>query len=110
MAEVLLFHHAQGFTAGVREFADELRAAGHTVHTPDLYEGQTFAKLDDGVAHLKSLGFKTVMQRAQKASEGLPQALVYMGMSMGVGPAQMYAQTRPGAKGALLLYGALPAS
>ena len=48
MAEVLLFHHAQGLTAGVRSFADELRSAGHVVHTPDLYEGATFADLDGG--------------------------------------------------------------
>ena len=39
MAEVLLFHHAQGRTAGCLSFADELRAAGHVVHAPDLYDG-----------------------------------------------------------------------
>ena len=110
MAEVLLFHHAQGLTAGVLEFAAELRGSGHTVHTPDLYEGETFRELDDGVAHMKELGFDTLIRRAKDAAERLPESLVYAGMSMGVGPAQMLAQTRPGAKGALLLYGALPAS
>ena len=49
MAEVLLFHHAQGLTPGIRTFADELRAAGHTVHTPDLFDGRTFPTLDDGL-------------------------------------------------------------
>jgi dienelactone hydrolase len=110
MAEILVFHHAQGLTAGVLEFADELRAAGHTVHTPDLYEGATFADLNDGVAHMKKVGFDTLMERSQAAASGLPQSLVYAGMSMGVGPAQMLAQTRPDAMGALLMYGALPAS
>ena len=51
MAEVLLFHHALGLTSGCRSFADELRAAGHVVHTPDLYEGKTFTDLADGVRH-----------------------------------------------------------
>ena len=110
MAEVLMFHHAQGLTEGARKFASDLRDAGHTVHTPDLYEGKTFAQLDDGVAHMKSIGFETLIDRAKKATEGLPGELVYMGMSMGAAPAQMFAQTRPGATGALLLYGALPAS
>ena len=40
MAEVVLFHHLQGLTEGVRAFAGELRAGGHTVHTPDLFDGQ----------------------------------------------------------------------
>ena len=47
MAELLLFHHAQGLTAGCLSFADELRAAGHVVHAPDLYDGKTFTKLAD---------------------------------------------------------------
>ena len=51
MAEVLLFHHAQGKTAGIEAFADELRRAGHTVHAPDLYDGRTFATVDEGVAY-----------------------------------------------------------
>ena len=110
MAEVLLFHHAQGLTAGVLEFAAELRGSGHTVHTPDLYEGETFSKLDDGVAHMKEIGFETLIERSQAAAAKLPDRLVYSGMSMGVGPAQMLAQSRAGATGALLLYGALPAS
>jgi dienelactone hydrolase len=50
MAEILLFHHAQGQTPGFLAFVDELRTAGHTVHAPDVYEGKTFATLDEGVA------------------------------------------------------------
>lgn len=109
MAEVLLFHHAQGLTAGVLEFAAELRGSGHTIHTPDLYEGKTFSEIDDGVAYMKELG-DVLMERSRAAVRSLPDELVYAGMSMGVGPAQMLAQTRRGARGALLMYGALPAS
>jgi dienelactone hydrolase len=45
MAELVLFHHALGLTAGCLSFADELRAAGHVVHAPDLYDGKTFTQL-----------------------------------------------------------------
>lgn len=107
MAEVLLFHHAQGLTAGVVAFADELRGAGHTVHTPDLYAGRTFANLDEGVAHAKELGFDAVTEAGVRAADGLPEALVYAGISLGVPPAQKLAQTRPGARGVLLFAAAL---
>src|SRR5438552_2782916 len=110
MAEVVLFHHAQGQTPGFLAFADELRAAGHTVHAPDLYDGNTFAALDDGVGYAKQVGFDTIAERGRLAAEGLPNELVYAGFSLGVMPAQMLAQTRPGAKGALLFHAAFPAS
>lgn len=107
MAEVVLFHHAQGLTDGVRAFADDLRAAGHVAHLPDLYEGRTFSGLDDGVAHAKQIGFDTVLQRGLRAAEDLPTELVYAGFSLGVMPAQQLAMTRPGARGALFLHGAI---
>lgn len=110
MAEVLLFHHAQGLTSGVREFADQLSRAGHTVHVPDLYEGRVFDDLADGVAYAGETGFGTIMERGQAAAEGLPSELVYAGFSLGVMPAQQLAQTRPGARGAQLIYACLPTS
>lgn len=108
MAEVLLFHHALGLTEGVVAFADEVRAAGHTVHTPDLYEGRTFTTVDDGVAHAKSIGFDAIIQRGRDIASLLRPNLVYAGMSLGVMPAEMLAMNRPGAKGALFLYGCVP--
>jgi len=110
MAEVLLFHHAQGRTAGVLSFADEIRGAGHTVHVPDLYEGRTFADLDAGVGYARETGFGTVIERGVLAAEGLPDHLVYAGFSLGVMPAQKLAQTRPGAAGALLFSSCVPAA
>ncbi len=110
MAEVVLFHHAQGLTDGVAAFADELRAAGHTVHTPDLYEGRTFASIDEGVAHARETGFGTIQERGRAAGEALAAHVVYGGFSLGVMSAQALAQTRPGARGALLMSGALPPS
>jgi dienelactone hydrolase len=110
MTEVLLFHHAQGQTSGFLAFADELRAAGHVVHTPDLYDGKTFTDLDDGVGYAKQVGFATIGERGRLSADGLPNGLVYAGFSLGAMPAQELAQTRPGAKGALLFSAAFPAS
>lgn len=110
MTDVILFHHAQGLTGGVREFADQLRAAGHHVTVPDLYDGATFDTLSDGVAHAGQVGFDTIIERGRLAAEGLPDEIVYAGFSLGVMPAQMLAQTRPGAKGALLFHACVPVS
>jgi dienelactone hydrolase len=110
MAEVLLFHHAHGLTGGCLAFADALRAAGHVVHAPDLYDGNTFTELDEGVGYAREVGFGTIGERGRLAAENLPNELVYAGFSLGVMPAQELAQTRPGAKGALLFSAALPAS
>jgi dienelactone hydrolase len=110
MAEILLFHHAQGQTPGFLAFADELRSAGHVVHAPDLYDGNTFDDLDEGVGYAKQVGFGTILERGRLAGEDLPSELVYAGFSLGVMPAQLLAQTRPGAKGALFFSAALPAS
>jgi len=107
MAEVLLFHHIQGLTDGVVAFADELRASGHTVHTPDLFEGRTFDSIEDGFAHARELG-DAPDATADLASEVLPEAVVYAGLSWGVGPAQRLAQTRAGARGALLYESCYP--
>src|SRR5689334_1270702 len=109
MAEVVLFHHAQGLTPGIVAFADELRQAGHTVHTPDLFDGRTFGSIGEGMAFAESLGFPDeIFRRGAAAVDGLTNELVYAGFSLGVLPAQMLAQTRPGARGALLFYSALP--
>jgi dienelactone hydrolase len=110
MAEILLFHHAQGQTDGFHAFADELRAAGHVVHAPDLYDANTFASLDDGVAYAKQVGFGVLLERGEAAAEGLPAELVYAGFSLGVMPAQKLAQTRSGARGALLFSACFPTS
>jgi dienelactone hydrolase len=110
MAEVVLFHHALGLSPGVVAFADELRAAGHTVHTPDLFEGRAFDTIKEGVGYAGEVGFGEVIQRGVRAAEQLPSELVYAGFSLGVLPAQMLAQTRSGAKGALFFYSCLPVS
>src|SRR5690348_10061654 len=70
MAEIVLFHHAQGLTPGVTAFADELRQAGHIVHTPDLFDGCTFDSIEKGMSFVKELGFGEVMERGERAVAG----------------------------------------
>jgi dienelactone hydrolase len=110
MAEVLLFHHVHGLTPGCLAFADDLRAAGHVVHAPDLYDGKTFTDRDEGMAYAREVGFDAIVERGRLAAGSLPDELVYGGFSLGAVPAQMLAQTRPGAAGALLFHAAIPSS
>lgn len=110
MTEVVLFHHAHGLTPGMVAFADELRRAGHTVHTPDLFDGRTFDTVEQGVGYAKEIGFGEVMGRGVRAVDVLPAGLVYGGFSLGVLPAQCLAQTRAGARGALLFHACVPVS
>ncbi|HEX5621773.1 MAG TPA: dienelactone hydrolase family protein [Solirubrobacteraceae bacterium] len=110
MSEIVLFHHVQGLGDDVHAFADELRAAGHEVHVPDLLEGRTFPTIPEGIAHVQAIGFDTIVQRGRAAVEGLPEELVYIGISLGVVPAQLLVQTRPGARSAVFLHSAIPPS
>jgi dienelactone hydrolase len=108
MAEVVLFHHVQGLTDGVRAFAEELRAGGHTVHTPDLFDGEHPATIEDGLALVGRMGDEAIETRANEAVADLPAGVVYGGFSLGGASAQRFAQTRPGARGALLYETCIP--
>lgn len=110
MAEVLLFHHSLGLTPGVRAFAETLREVGHVVHLPDLYEGRTFPDIESGMGYVEQIGFDTILARGATVADGLPEELVFAGFSLGVVPAQMLAQTREGAQGALLFSSCIPTS
>jgi dienelactone hydrolase len=104
MTEMILFHHIQGLTPGVQAFAEQLRAAGHTVHTPDLFEGRTFDSIEAGQEFVGSIGFEEVRERGTRAAQDLPATVVYGGFSLGVMPAQKLLQTRPGALGGLFYH------
>jgi dienelactone hydrolase len=107
VATVVLFHHAFGLTRGVRALADTLRAAGHEVHTPDLYDGRVFDTLDDGLDHARRVGFDDLIQRGVRAAADVPDA-VYAGISLGALPAQRLAQTRSDARGLILYEACVP--
>jgi dienelactone hydrolase len=110
MTEVVLYHHVQGLTEGVRSFADTMRNAGHTVHTPDLFDGRTFDTIEEGMAFARGAGFDALAERGIAAAEEIGSRAVYAGFSLGVMAAQQLAQTRPGARGALLMCSCLPVS
>ncbi|HET7515995.1 MAG TPA: dienelactone hydrolase family protein [Gaiella sp.] len=110
MSEILLYHHVQGLTDGVRAFADELERAGHVVHAPDLFDGRTFETLEDGMAFARETGFGALAGRGAEVAEGIRPDVVYAGFSFGVMVAQRLAQTRAGARGALLMYSCIPVS
>jgi dienelactone hydrolase len=110
MAEVVLFHHAHGLTRGVHKFADALRRSGHVVHVPDLFEGRVFTTLAEGLDHVREVGFEAFVARGRAAAAALPAPLVYMGFSLGVLPAQLLAQTRAGARGAILVSACVPSA
>ena len=108
MANVLLFHHVLGLTPGVDAFADVLREAGHTVTVPDLFDGRTFLELNDGMAYAEEIGFQELEDAGIRIAGRFPPDMVYMGFSLGVLPAQRLAQTRPGARGAVLISSCVP--
>jgi dienelactone hydrolase len=87
-----------------------LRGAGHIVHVPDLFDGRTFTSLEEGIAHAREVGFDTLQHRGVAVAEELGPTLVYAGFSLGVMPAQRLAQTRDGARGALLIDACAPVS
>lgn len=108
MTDIVLFHHVQGRTPGVEALAESLRSWGHTVHVPDLFDGRTFATLDEGMAHARGIGFGALLDRGVAAGEAAAKEAVYIGISMGVMPAQKLAQTHAGARGAVLIDSCIP--
>jgi hypothetical protein len=108
MAEVVLFHSVLGLRPGVIAAAERLRAAGHTVHAPDYFDGEVFGDLDDGSRKAEALGYREIARRTSEAVAGLPAGLVFAGFSLGAVHAELLAASRPGALGAVLLYGAVP--
>lgn len=108
MAEVVLFHSIFGLRPAIGEAADRLRAAGHTVHTPDLFDGHTFDDYEPAFAWAKESGIgDRVDDLTRAAVESLPSDLVFAGYSYGGYCAEMLAATRPGARGLVLFHSAI---
>ncbi|MFG3255646.1 dienelactone hydrolase family protein [Streptomyces sp. NPDC048172] len=109
MTEIVLFHSVLGIRAGITDAAARFRAAGHTVHTPDLYEGRSFDTYDEAFAFLASIGgIPELITRTQASVEHLPEDVVYAGFSNGGASVLLLTATRPGARGALLFHAAMP--
>ncbi|WP_261808089.1 hypothetical protein [Paenibacillus sp. N3.4] len=98
-----------GLTKGINSFADELRGAGHTVHVPDLFDGHLFTTIEDGMTYVNEIGFEEITERGIRVASEFPREIIYAGFSLGVVAVQKLAQTREGARGALLFYSCVPA-
>jgi dienelactone hydrolase len=108
MAEVVLFHSVLGLRPGVISAAERLRAAGHTLHTPDYFDGEVFDDLEEGSRKEEKLGYQEIARRTKESVSGLPEGLVYAGFSLGAVHAEVLAASRAGALGAVLMHGAVP--
>ncbi|MFF2849430.1 dienelactone hydrolase family protein [Streptomyces sp. NPDC058001] len=103
---IMLFHSTYGPRPAVRAAADRLRAAGHEVWTPDLFEGRTFDTVEDGMAFKDEIGKDELLKRAVLAAAPYSdRGLVYAGFSFGASIAQTLALGDERAKGLLLLHG-----
>lgn len=104
MAAVILFHSVYGLRSLERDSAERLRAAGHEVFTPDLYEGKVARSIDEGFELKEAIGWPTLCERAEKATAALPASAVLGGFSMGVGITAHLWPMRPLTAGVLLLH------
>ncbi|MEU9299497.1 dienelactone hydrolase family protein [Streptomyces sp. NPDC048269] len=103
---IMLFHSTYGLRPAVHAAADRLRAAGHQVQVPDLFEGRTFETVEEGMAHRDGIGRDELLKRAVLASAPYSdQGLVYAGFSFGGSVAQHLALADDKARGLLLLHG-----
>jgi dienelactone hydrolase len=106
--EIVIFHSALGLRPGLLGWAEQLRASGFTVHTPDLYDGEYFQDASGAIAKIQELGFDWILARSLAAVSALPNDLIYMGFSNGGACAELAAATRPGARAAILVGAPLP--
>ena len=88
MAELLLLHHALGVTPALQRLAARFRDAGHTVVLPDLFEGQVFGTVEEGMAHVESVGMDTLAARGEDTASDLDPGFVVCGISLGAIAAQ----------------------
>ncbi|KPC81399.1 MULTISPECIES: dienelactone hydrolase family protein [Streptomyces] len=103
---IMLFHSTCGLRPAVHASAERLRAAGHEVRVPDLFEGHTFETVEDGMAFKEQLGKDELLKRAVLAAAPYSdQGLVYAGFSFGASVAQTLALGDAKARGLLLLHG-----
>ncbi|MEU9510503.1 dienelactone hydrolase family protein [Micromonospora sp. NPDC048170] len=106
MGHVVLFHSACGLRPAVLTAADRLRAAGHHVVTPDLYDAPAANTVEEGFALLDRVGEAAVMGRARAALHETPPDTVLAGFSMGAAVAGALLAERPDAAALLLMHGA----
>ncbi|WP_166984347.1 dienelactone hydrolase family protein [Paramicrobacterium fandaimingii] len=105
MTEIVMFHHVLGRTVALEQIAERLRAAGHQVHMPDLFDGHTFESVDEGKTFVESIDDEELLSKAVAEVQSLPADVVYLGFSLGAALAQYLVQNREGAAGGIFMYG-----
>jgi len=105
---VAVFHSALGLRPGLLQLVDCLRAAGHNVSSPDLYDGDVFDYAAGAIAKIQELGFDEILVRSRRAVADLPHETAYIGFSNGGACAELVAATTPGARGVVLIGAPLP--
>ncbi|MER5967636.1 dienelactone hydrolase family protein [Streptomyces sp. NPDC002057] len=104
--DIMLFHSVYGLRPAVRDAADRLRAAGHQVWVPDLFDGWTTGSVEEGMAKRDEIGKDELLKRAILAAAPYSErGLVYAGFSFGASVAQTLALGDEKARGLLLLHG-----
>ena len=101
---VLLLHSVFGLRPAVRAAADRVRATGHEVVVPDLFDGRTTDDVEEGRRIKDEIGTDELARRAAAAAEPY-EGLVYVGFSLGAGLAHDLAFADGGARGLLLMHG-----
>ncbi|GGP90183.1 dienelactone hydrolase [Actinomadura coerulea] len=104
MAHVALFHSILGLRSAELAAAERLRRAGHEVLAPDLFGGRTATTLDQGFRTAGQVGWTTVVERARRALQAMPDDTVLAGLSMGAGVVGAVWPERPDTAGVLLLH------
>lgn len=105
MANMILFHSVLGLRPIERHLAERLRACGHAVALPDLYQGAATDDLDEGFAIKARIGWDAICLKAREALASTPGDAVLAGISMGAGVVAEFWASRPLAAGVLLLHG-----
>ncbi|WP_310727709.1 dienelactone hydrolase family protein [Streptomyces sp. N2A] len=103
---IVLFHSVCGLRPAVHSAADRLRAAGHEVIVPDLFDGRTADSVPDGILIKDEIGKEELLKRAITAVAPYSErGLVYAGFSFGGAVAQNLALGDEKARGLLLMHG-----
>ena len=76
-----------------------MRADGHRVTLPDLFDGATSESVEGGFAIQERVGWETMMARARAAAEPLPAETALAGVSAGAQVAGTLWLERPAAEG-----------
>jgi dienelactone hydrolase len=84
--EIVLFHSMYGLRPVEMAAAGRLRAHGHHVVLPDLFEGRTApGDVGSGLALMDRIGWPTIVATARATLDGVGDEAALIGFSMGVG-------------------------